>query len=135
MDQIITALRAIAEPTRLRLVALGAEGEWCVTDLVEILGQSQPRLSRHLRLLAEAGVFERAREGPNVFFRLADTGPGAALARAALARVPEDDPLLAADRHRARGDAQRDRIGEQVVAHRRVRGLVLEAAHRQQDGR
>jgi ArsR family transcriptional regulator len=102
MDQIITALRAIAEPTRLRLVALGAEGEWCVTDLVEILGQSQPRLSRHLRLLAEAGVFERAREGPNVFFRLADTGPGAALARAALARVPEDDPLLAADRHRAR---------------------------------
>jgi len=102
MREVLNALRAIAEPTRLRLVALAAEGEWCVTDLVEILGQSQPRLSRHLKLLSDAGVLARAREGANIYFRLAETGPGAALARSALARVSEDEPLLAADRHRAR---------------------------------
>jgi SAM-dependent methyltransferase len=101
MREVLAALRAIAEPTRLRLVALAAEGEWCVTDLVEILGQSQPRLSRHLKLLSDAGVLARAREGANIYFRLAETGPGGALARSALARVSEDDPLLVADRHRA----------------------------------
>lgn len=102
MDDVLAALRAIAEPTRLRLVALAAEGEWCVTDLVEILGQSQPRLSRHLKLLTDAGVLARSREGANVYFRLDEAGAGAALARSALARVPEDHPLFAADRHRAR---------------------------------
>lgn len=101
MREVLAALRAIAEPTRLRLVALAAEGEWCVADLVEILGQSQPRLSRHLKLLTDAGVLDRAREGANIYFRLAET-PGGALARSALARLPEDDPHLAADRHRAR---------------------------------
>lgn len=101
MRDVLAVLRAIAEPTRLRLVALAAEGEWCVTDLVEILGQSQPRLSRHLKLLTDAGVLTRTREGANVFFRLADTGPGGALVRSALARVAEDDALLAADRNRA----------------------------------
>lgn len=134
MHQIIAALRAIAEPTRLRLVALGAEGEWCVADLVEILGQSQPRLSRHLKLLAEAGVLTRTREGPNVFFRLADTGPGAALARSALARVPENDPLLAADRQRARSlRAARARLASAAfqanpVAWDELRALDLPAA-------
>lgn len=102
MREVLAALRAIAEPTRLRLVALAAEGEWCVTDLVEILGQSQPRLSRHLKLLTDAGVLARAREGANIYFHLAETGPGGALARSALARVSEDDPLLVADRHHAR---------------------------------
>lgn len=101
MDDLLAALRAIAEPTRLRIVALAAEGEWCVADLVEILGQSQPRLSRHLKLLAGAGVLARSREGAHVYFRLAD-GTGGALARSALARLPEDDPVLAADRRRAR---------------------------------
>ncbi|MFN7135120.1 MAG: ArsR/SmtB family transcription factor, partial [Myxococcales bacterium] len=73
MREVLAALRAIAEPTRLRLVALAAEGEWCVADLVEILGQSQPRLSRHLKLLTDAGVLARAREGANIYFRLAET--------------------------------------------------------------
>lgn len=101
MEQVLIPLRAIAEPTRLRLIALCAAGEWCVSDLTEILGQSQPRLSRHLRLLCDAGVLARQQEGPNVWFRLARHGPGAALASAALAALPEDDPERAADRRRA----------------------------------
>ena len=53
MDALLTALRAAAEPTRLRLLALAARGAFCVMDFTEILGQSQPRLSRHLKLLCD----------------------------------------------------------------------------------
>jgi len=101
MDEVLAALRALAEPTRLRLVALSAHGEWGLSDLVDILGTSQPGLSRHLKLLAEAGVIERSREGAHLIVRLATAGPGAALGQAALAQLPDDDPLLAGDRRRA----------------------------------
>lgn len=98
MDDLLMQLRAAAEPTRLRLLALCARGAWCVSDLVAILGQSQPRLSRHLRLLVEAGLLIRTPEGANAWFQVpAD----ADLARMVLARLPEDDPLLAADRRAA----------------------------------
>jgi len=111
METLLTALRACAEPTRLRLLALAARGAFCVVEFTEILGQSQPRLSRHLRLLGEAGLLEREREGANVYFALppAETAPGG-LARAILARLPEDDPTLVADRrHAARVLAERAR--------------------------
>ncbi len=98
MDDLLAQLRAAAEPTRLRLLALCARGAWCVSDLVVILGQSQPRLSRHLRLLVEAGLLVRVPEGANAWFQLASE---ADLARQVLARLPEDDPLLAADRRAA----------------------------------
>ena len=66
----VAALKAMAEPTRLRLLVLLASGELNVKDLTGILGQSQPRISRHLKLLAEAGLVERAPEGSWVYFRL-----------------------------------------------------------------
>jgi ArsR family transcriptional regulator len=98
MEETLSQLRAAAEPTRLRLLALCARGALCVTDLCAALGQSQPRLSRHLKLLVEAGLLERLPEGSNVYFSLA---PRADLARAILARLEEDDPLLSADRRAA----------------------------------
>ena len=115
MDALLTALRACAEPTRLRLLALAARGAFCVVEFTEILGQSQPRLSRHLRLLGEAGLLERAREGANVYFSVpaADTASGA-LARAILERLPDDDPILVADRrHAARVLAERARAASE----------------------
>src|SRR5919112_1835410 len=72
LDLTLSILRAAAEETRLRILALLSEGELSVTDLTDILGQSQPRISRHLKLLAEAGLVERHREGAWAFFRLAD---------------------------------------------------------------
>ncbi len=60
---MLDALRAIGEETRLRIVALLRHAELTVTDLTEILGQSQPRVSRHLKLLVDAGVVEKHREG------------------------------------------------------------------------
>src|SRR5262245_19743577 len=80
----VGVLKAVAEPTRLRLLALLARGELNVKDLTRILNQSQPRISRHLRLLAEAGLIERAPEGSWVYFRLAEGGPGREVASGVL---------------------------------------------------
>jgi ubiquinone/menaquinone biosynthesis C-methylase UbiE len=91
-------LRATAEPTRLRLLMLIAEAELTVSDLTAILRQSQPRLSRHLRLLAEAGLVERHREGSWAFFRLGEPGTAADIARALIARLDPGDPVIARDR-------------------------------------
>lgn len=100
MQQVLTALRAMAEPTRLRLLALCAQGELTVSELVGLLGQSQPRVSRHLKLLCDGGLLERFREGAWVFYRVAARGPGAALARHALALLPAGDAVLTRDNAR-----------------------------------
>lgn len=80
-DILLAALKAAAEATRLRILALCAHGDLTVSELVEILGQSQPRVSRHLRLLVDAGLMERFREGSWVFYRLTHEGNLAGLAR------------------------------------------------------
>jgi SAM-dependent methyltransferase len=100
MDRLIAALAAAADPTRLRLLALAARGAFCVNDFCDILGQSQPRLSRHLRLLHEAGLLERTREGVNAWYVLAQ-GEQGALVRDLLRRADPEDPTLAADRRGA----------------------------------
>ena len=113
MDPLLAALRAAAEPTRLRLMALAARGAFCVVEFTEILGQSQPRLSRHLRLLCEAGLLTRLREGANVWFTL-PAGLAGAFARDLVARLPSDDPVLEADRRQAaRVLAERARIASE----------------------
>ena len=112
MKDLLQGLRACAEPTRLRILALVARGSFCVMEFTEILGQSQPRLSRHLRLLGEAGLLERVREGANVWFALppADSA-GGRLARAVLTQLPNDDALRLDDaRHAARVLAERARV-------------------------
>ena len=94
---LLAGLRAAGEPTRLRLLALCAEGELTVSELTQILGQSQPRVSRHLKLLCEAGLLARVREGSSVFYGLAEQGPPAAIARAILDLVPMEDSILRQD--------------------------------------
>jgi ArsR family transcriptional regulator len=97
----LAGLRAAGEATRLRILALLANGELNVKDLTQILGQSQPRISRHLKLMADAGLIRRFREGSWVFFRLADSGAEAALAQAIVASLDPSDLTLARDRARA----------------------------------
>lgn len=70
-------LRALSEPTRLRIMRLLAHMELAVGELAQVLGQSQPRVSRHIRILCDAGVAERRREGSWVFLRSALGAPGA----------------------------------------------------------
>jgi len=100
LDDLLSGLRAVGEATRLRILALCAEGDLTVGDLTQILGQSQPRVSRHLKLLCEAGVLERLPEGTAVFHRLADRGAGSAVAQQVLKLLPRDDALLLLDRKR-----------------------------------
>jgi len=122
METLLTALRAAAEPTRLRILAACAEGELTVSELTRVLGQSQPRVSRHLKLLVDAGLLERQREGSWVFHRLcpggarngagdgpgagsgpgARGGPGIGVAESLLALAPLDDAVITGDRNRLR---------------------------------
>ena len=97
MDELVTALKAAAEPSRLRILALCLQGELTVSEIVRIMGQSQPRISRHLRLLAEAGLLERIREGSWVFYRLATSGIGASLAGQISRLIPREDALFVRD--------------------------------------
>src|SRR5215467_9215053 len=94
------ALKAAGEATRLRILALLGEAELTVSELTAILRQSQPRISRHLRLLAEAGLADRFREGSWAFFRLGERGGAADLARILIGRLKADDPTVARDRER-----------------------------------
>ena len=94
---LVGTLRAVAEPTRLRLVALLNRAELTVTEISHVIGQSQPRTSRHLRLLVDADILERTPEGAFVFYRLADGSPSAELARQLADLVPAEDPAIAAD--------------------------------------
>jgi len=100
MDQLLAALRAVAETTRLRLLVLCARGELTVSELAQILGQSQPRVSRHLKLLCEAGLLDRFREGSWVFYRLNAASMAVALSRHLVAACGENDETIALDLQR-----------------------------------
>jgi ubiquinone/menaquinone biosynthesis C-methylase UbiE len=99
-DALNTALKAAGEETRLRVLALLDEAELTVSDLTDILRQSQPRISRHLKLLVEAGLVERFREGTWAFFRLAEHGGGADVARALIDRLDPGDQTVKRDHER-----------------------------------
>ena len=73
MSAAIDIFRALADPTRLRIVHLLRAMELAVGEIAQVAGQSQPRVSRHVRILAEAGLVERRKEGNWVFLRLART--------------------------------------------------------------
>ena len=97
MEALLAGLRAAGEPTRLRLLALCAHAELSVTELTNILAQSQPRVSRHLKLLVEAGLLSRFREGSQVFYRLAEQDSSGHLARTLIDLLPLEDAELSRD--------------------------------------
>jgi ubiquinone/menaquinone biosynthesis C-methylase UbiE len=99
-ETALTALKGAGEATRLRILSLLATAELTVKDLTSILGQSQPRISRHLRLLVEAGLIDRYPEGAWVFCRLTDRGVGRRFVSDLLALADQSDPVLARDRER-----------------------------------
>ncbi len=100
VETVIAALKAAGEATRLRILALLSQAELTVKDLTAILGQSQPRISRHLKLLAAAGLIDRYPEGAWVFYRLTDAAAARRLAGDLFALIDARDPVLARDRER-----------------------------------
>lgn len=115
MESVLSGLRAAGEETRLRLLALCAHGDLTVSDMCRIVGQSQPRISRHLKVLCDTELLERFREGSWVFYRVARQGPMAALAAHILSLLPESDPVLSADR--GRRDQVREERAEAAAAY------------------
>jgi ArsR family transcriptional regulator len=98
--QVVQALKGLADPTRLRLLSLLRHGELTVGEICRVLGQSQPRVSRHLRLLSEAGFLDRFREQQCVYYRTPAAGPRAGWVRELLASVDPRDPALQRDQVR-----------------------------------
>jgi len=143
-DQTVEVLRAAGEATRLRILALLAREELAVLELTRILGQSQPRVSRHLKVLADAGLVERFPDGAWVFYRLAGAGPIRELIDGALSMISGADATLAHDAERlgvvaaeraaqasqyfAVNAGEWDRIRSLYVSEGAVEAAILEAA-------
>jgi DNA-binding transcriptional ArsR family regulator len=99
---LVKRLQAAGEPSRLRLLALCADGGLSVSDLAQALRQSEPRVSRHLRILCEAGLIERLRQGQWVHYRLAGNADAASFVRGLLGQLDRRDPQLLRDAALAR---------------------------------
>jgi DNA-binding transcriptional ArsR family regulator len=65
--------QALADPTRVRMVKALADGEWCVSDLVQALGMDQPAISHQLKYLREQGLVSWTKHGRHVYYTLSDT--------------------------------------------------------------
>jgi ubiquinone/menaquinone biosynthesis C-methylase UbiE/DNA-binding transcriptional ArsR family regulator len=142
--QAIEILRAAGEPSRLRILSLLARGELAVMELSHILDQSQPRVSRHLKLLTEAGLVERFPDGAWVFYRLTERGEPRGAADAILTLIDPNDVVLARDADRllgvqagrsaeaasyfARNAARWDEIRSLYVSEADVEAAILTAA-------
>jgi ubiquinone/menaquinone biosynthesis C-methylase UbiE len=143
-SQAVEVLRAAGEPSRLRILALLAREELAVLELCRVLDQSQPRVSRHLKLLADAGLVERFPDGAWVFYRPTSAGSEGALVAEVLARVDANDPVLQRDADRlqavwaeradaageyfARNAARWDEIRSLYVSDADVEDAILRAA-------
>lgn len=143
MSEVIDIFRALADPTRLRVVALLREMELAIGELAVVLNQSQPRVSRHVRILAEAGIVERRREGSWVFLRLVGGGmAGDLVSRAAQwpfsaheamviaqdarrLNAVRDERAAAAERYFADHAAEWDAIRSRHVAESEVEAAML----------
>lgn len=144
MERLLEALRAVGEHTRLRILALVSVAELTVGDLTTILGQSQPRVSRHLKILCDAGLLDRVAEGTQAFFRVTDSADRVPTARALIDMLPFDATVLARDQtrldavrrernaaasHYFEENARRwDAIRAKYVDESRIEAAMLEAA-------
>lgn len=96
-DQLLSQFKALADPVRARLVALCGIAECSVSELVQVSGQSQPRVSQHLKQLCNVALLERFKDGHFVFYRVSGSGAEAATRRRLLALLPGDEPQFEKD--------------------------------------
>ncbi len=118
-ETLLLRLKTLSDLNRLRLLALCRQGECSVSELTQVLGQSQPRVSQQLKILCEAGLLRRFRDGKRVFYRVPSSGrQGEELFRL-LELIPKDDPLFIEDHKELR----------------RLRGQNIDAPVRDEDSR
>src|SRR6185369_226458 len=99
-SELVAWLKAAGESSRLRLLALCADRDLSVSDLAQAVGQSEPRVSRHLKILCEAGLVARLRQGQWVHYRVTDAEQAVAFVQGLLSQLNKADPVLARDRSR-----------------------------------
>lgn len=133
MDPTVKLLKALADPTRLRIMAMCHRGgDLTVSEIVRILGQSQPRVSRHLKLLTDAGALDRIPEGSWVFYRLQKDGGVKMIVDALLGDIDEDDSTLNRDYERLdrvkseRNEAASRYFSENAAAWNSLRALHVD---------
>jgi DNA-binding transcriptional ArsR family regulator len=136
-SDLVSWLRAAGESTRLRLLALCAERDLSVSDLAQALSHSEPRVSRHLKILCEAGLVVRLRQGQWVHYRVTDEEPAVGFVQGLLAQLSKSDPVLAKDRSRllaatstapaAQSAAAESRLGRALRAFMESGGNVSKA--------
>lgn len=100
LELMVDILKAAAESSRLRILALISRGDLTVSDITEILNQSQPRVSRHLKLLMDAGLVERYQEGSWAFFRVSDDEEVRLFVNGIVSRVHDRDQQVERDLER-----------------------------------
>lgn len=134
LESVLAGLRAAGESTRLRIVLALTDGELTVSELCRVLGQTQPRVSRHLRLLCDAGLLTRHSEGTNAYYAHTRAEPGRSLLTSLLALVAPDDRTVEADRQRLsaireeRADAANRYFEEIAESWHQVRSLHVDDA-------
>ena len=116
-ETLISRFKALADPARLRLVALCGVAECSVSELTDVIGLSQPRVSQHLKALIDAGLLERFRDGQFVYYRVPTNDPDVTTRRRLLALLPDDEPGFARDLEKLRklrgGEAVESAMGEE----------------------
>ena len=130
IDELLAGLRAAGEETRLRLLFILSRGEFNVSELTSILGQSQPRVSRHLKLMVEAGLIQRYREGAWMLFRISASCGNSELARSLVGFLDDDDPQVARDLERiGQIKAQRQADAQAYFAENAENWTAIRAYH------
>jgi SAM-dependent methyltransferase len=130
-EHLLLQLKTIADPMRLRLLALCRRGECSVSELTQVTGQSQPRVSQHLKMLCDAELLERFRDGKRVYYRVPLLQARSPAGRRLLDLIPHTDPTIAADAERlreARATGQETRtapVAGEDAAGRAVHRLLL----------
>lgn len=135
MEQTIKLIKSLSDPTRLRIMAMCRHGgDLTVSEIVRILGQSQPRVSRHLKLLTDAGALDRIPEGSWVFYRLGKKGAMTSVIDALLNDIPTDDNTLQRDQERLdRVKSDRDQAASKYFSENAAAWNSLRALHVDQE--
>ncbi len=132
-DKLLNQLKALADPIRVRLVALCGIAECSVSELTHVTGLSQPRVSQHLKQLIDENLLERFRDGHYVFYRVPSNGDQAVARRRLLALLPDDEPEFARDVEKLRKLRAEDepaplvQIGDERMLHKALVDLTVAA--------
>ena len=132
-DKLLNQLKALADPVRVRLIALCGIAECSVSELTHVTGLSQPRVSQHLKQLVDEDLLERFRDGHYVFYRVPSNGDQAVARRRLLALLPDDEPEFARDVERLRKLRAEDepapllQTGDERMLHKALVDLTVAA--------